>query len=219
MKKQLFVDVDDVLLQWIPDFSEHVGLGREYMPENWGYTEKQVEYETVKRFIASGPMHPAIEGNVKRLNRLKDKGWEVILVTSHPSNMLMERVANLKLAGVKYDHLVCTLLVNPDGSQNSVSKAHYINEVYGENKGYKILVDDRLKSVNEFVKMGLGLGVSIDRAYNSKDVEELQNDSVLKRFVHLGRGQTYMEQANDMFNRLEALIAHMECPVLAIQRK
>jgi len=219
MKKQLFVDVDDVLLQWIPDFNEHIGQSREYIPKAWGYPELGVKYETVKAFIANGPMHPAIEQNVQRLNKLHDRGWDVILVTSHPTNMTMERIRNLKAVGVKFDHLVCTLLVNPDGSQTSVSKAFYIKEVYGDVQGYKILVDDRLKSVNEFVKMGVGLGVSIDRAYNDKDLEELQNDNLLKKRVMLGRGDTYTEQAHDMFNRLEELVATLECPVAAIQRK
>jgi hypothetical protein len=213
MKKVCFVDADDVLLTWIPDFNEHIGQDREYIPQSWGYPELGVEYGTVRNFIQSAPQHDPYPEVVGFVNGLRRTGWEIVVITSHPTNRMMERLDNLNQIGLQYDHVVFTQFFTPDGSTGSVSKAQYIKKAYGHFSCYRLLIDDRLKSVNEFVEMGLGFGASVDRAYNSEDVKRLRENPLLEQRIVLGRGPTMREQllsmvsqTNDLINAFDAVV-------------
>jgi len=215
MQKIIFADVDDISLDWIGDFNTAMGWEASYTPQVWGYPEMPITYEDVKTFIQRGPMNSPIQNSIDYLNKIQNQGWKVILITSHPTNMMMERIKNLKEVGLKYDHIVFTQSFNDKGETVSFSKAQYIQEVYGHIKGYKILLDDRMKSVNEFVNLGLGFGVSMDRAYNSKELAELQESVLLKKRIILGRHETRLGQVADALVRMDGLIKSLECPVVA----
>jgi hypothetical protein len=211
MKRIAFFDADDIFLQWIPDFNEEMAKKgvlkvenpREYVPQAWGYPELGMGYGPVQDYVQAAPMHPPYEEMVDLMRRLRKAGWEVVIITSHPSDKMMERVRNLALLGEQfYDHLVLTLTHDPSGKIVSISKADYIEGFYRE-KSIKIFVDDRLKSVNEFVRKGLGLGFSVDRAYNDLDLAELHRNPDLDRCVYLGRGKTMREQLLDLIPQIE----------------
>jgi FMN phosphatase YigB (HAD superfamily) len=226
MKRIAFFDADDIFLQWIPDFNEHLAsLGylkqanpREYIPKAWGYPELGIEYSVVESYIQQGPMHPPYPEMVELMRRLRGEGWEVVIITSHPTNKMMERIANLaQLGGQFYDHIVFSLAHDTQGKAVSISKAQYIANIYKE-PSTKIFVDDRLKSVIEFARMGLGYGFSMDRAYNSKDLEELQSDPLLERRVFLGRGGTMREQVLDLIPQVEDVAGRLSQKTFAVQR-
>lgn len=217
MKKLCFCDADDVFLQWIPDFNEHLAslgydLGpqpREYIPLMWGYPEVPgLTYPVVESYIQSGPSHPPYIEMINTLKKLRSEGWEVIIITSHPTNKMMERISNIAAFGQFYDHIVFSLSYGPDGKPTSLSKAQYIKNFYKETS-LKIFIDDRLKSVNEFVELGLGVGFSMERAYNSEDLKKLQENPLLSKRTFLGRGKTMKDQVLDLIPQIESVTEHL----------
>jgi FMN phosphatase YigB (HAD superfamily) len=226
MKKIAFVDADDVFLQWIPDFNEHLAkLGylpeegaREYIPQAWGYPELLIRYEDVQDYIQNGPMHPPYPEMIETLRKLRKNGWEVVIITSHPTNKMMERIANIASFGQFYDHIVFSLAHDTNGKAVSISKAKYIQQLYIE-PSIKIFVDDRLRSVNEFVELGLGYGFSMDRAYNDKDLEIMQSNPLLERRIFLGRGKTMRDQILDLIPKIEEVTNSLSTKIFAVSKE
>jgi hypothetical protein len=211
MDKTLYVDVDDVILDWIGDFGEHMGYGRDYTPQQWGYPEKGIPYSAVEGYIQQGPSHTPIIDTINWLNDAQNKkGWKVVLITAHPTNKMKERIDNLNKWGLWYDHIVMTQFYNKDGTTSSISKAQYIKDVYGSKNEVRILIDDRLKSVNEFVAMGLGFGASVVREYNDKDLEALQESHLRKRVVLGYAPFDRMLQVKHMLEAASALMDHLD---------
>lgn len=226
MKRLAFFDADDIFLQWIPDFNEHLAtLGflpekdaREYIPKAWGYPELGIDYKVVESYIQNGPMHPSYPAMIDLMRSLRGKGWEVVVITSHPTNKMMERIQNLnELGGQFYDHVVFSLAHDTEGKPVSISKAKYIGQLYRE-QSIKIFVDDRLKSVNEFVNAGLGYGFSMDRAYNDKDLKELQESRILETRIRLGRGKTMRKQVMDLIPQIEEVTEALSTKIFAVSR-
>jgi len=229
MKKIVAADQDDILNNWIGEFNKHlIDLGYdlgpegvEYIPKNWGYTEIGIPYSVVQDYIHSCPNHAPYQEMIDSLNKLKKKGWEIVVVTSHPANLKMERIQHLNTLGLNYDHIALTQSFDKDGKVVSLSKAKYIEAVYKKPGNTLIFIDDRLRSVNEFVRLGLGFGFSMDRAYNNKDLEELREDPLLERRVYLGRGLTMKEQILDLIPQIERVAEALsaKCPLVFPKRE
>ena len=211
MRKIAIFDQDDVLNDWISEFNQHlISLGydlgpekEEYIPKNWGYTEIGIPYSIVQGYIHSCPKHAPYQEMINCANRLKSKGWEIVVVTSHPSNLKMERIQHLNSLGLNYDHIALTQSFDKNGNVVSLSKAKYIEAVYKRPGNTLIFIDDRMKSVLEFIKLGLGRGFSVDRAYNSNEIKEMQEDPLLENRIYLGRGKTMRDQVLDLIPKIE----------------
>jgi hypothetical protein len=211
MKKLLAADVDDISLDFIGDLNIHLGLDREYEPTGWNYPELNVPADAIQKYIQSGPMHTAFQEMVRFLNEAREQhGWELVLITAHPANKMMERIRNLNQIGLRYDHIVFTAFHGPDGKSMGVSKAQYLKEAYSHRFDHIVLIDDRLKSVNEFTQMGLGLGASVVRAYNSEDLKILQEDRLSAKRTVLGVGETRKAQLLDMIDKLKTVMASVD---------
>jgi len=226
MKKIITVDMDDVLVSWIPEFNKHlINLGynlgsekEEYIPKNWGYTEIGIPYSVVQDYIHSCPNHAPYKEMIDCINRVKAKGWEVVVVTSHPSNLKMERIQHLNTLGLNYDHIALTQAFDKEGKVVSLSKAKFIEAVYKRPGNILVFVDDRMKSVVEFVELGLGYGFSMDRAYNDKDLNVMQMDPMLERRIFLGRGPTMREQVLNLIPQIEEVTDSLSTKIFAIQK-
>jgi hypothetical protein len=227
VKKIAIFDQDDVINMWILEFNKHlISLGydlgpdkEEYIPKNWGYTEIGVPYKIVQNYIHSCPNHAPYKEMVNCANRLKNRGWEIVVVTSHPSNLKMERIKHLNTLGLNYDHIALTQSFDKSGEVVSLSKAKYIEAVYKRLGNILIFVDDRMKSVIEFVEMGLGHGFSLDRAYNSKEMERLQESPLLERRIHLGRGPTMEAQILDLIPKIEDVAESLSTKLFVALRR
>lgn len=225
MKKIAFFDQDDVLNDFIKGYNIYLtSLGydlgperEEYIPKNWGYLEIGVPYSTIQDYIHSCPNHPPHQEMIDCANNLKNKGWEIVIVTSHPSNLAMERIQHLNTLGLNYDHIALTQSFDKNGNVVSLSKAKYIEAVYKKPGSTLIFIDDRMKSVLEFTKLGLGRGFSMDRAYNSSELKEMQNDPFLENRIYLGRGETMKEQILDLIPKIEQVAEALSTKVFIKQ--
>jgi hypothetical protein len=221
-KLLIIVDQDDVINHWISDFNKYLdglglgyALGGDYIPQDWGYPELNLPANIVSDYIHSGPQHSPNEEMILFLKDLKDQGNDIVIVTSHPTNVTMERLQNLNLYtktyGKFFDHIAFTLAHDRKGKPVYYSKADYISKVYGEDNRVKLFIDDRLKNVNEVVHLngkdkGLYLGFSVNRAYNDKDIAILQENELLKKRVFLGQGDTMKKQVSDMIQKIKEVI-------------
>jgi len=130
----------------------------------------------------------------------------------------MERIQHLNTLGLKYDHIALTQSYDSEGKVVSISKAKFIEAVYKKPGNTIIFIDDRLKSVLEFVELNLGIGFSMDRPYNDQDLKKLQENPILENKIYLGRGKTMKDQVEDVISQIEIITDILGTKVFAMQK-
>jgi len=203
MKKILWLDVDDVLLDFCGDFNEWLaerigdelgpklppGFSRNYVPKKWNYEclpiGKDEVWKHMKVYIDqhSGNLN-VLPGAVEMLNAARGMGWEVNLITAHPGYLMEERIKNLKKHGLIFDHFYSCNHFNTNGTSMKIKKVDLINSLTEKNR-VEIFVDDRHDTVRDYLKNSTALvkaGVSPWYPYNNdsyltsmdEDSEELK---------------------------------------------
>ena len=178
MKRVLTVDVDEVLLDFIGEFNDWLTargypFDRNYMPSEWSgwHQIPRDEFFGLLELFINNHTHslPPLGKAELLCRRARKAGWEVHLVTAHPSHLQLERMENLAKHGIEWSAFYATLFRNPDGSKSTVSKHDMAKVVAGD---INLLVDDRAKTCLAWVSSGLPRpwAVTIGRSYNKDDL-------------------------------------------------
>jgi FMN phosphatase YigB (HAD superfamily) len=221
-KKIMWLDIDDVLISFMPNFnnslaSKGINIKKQYIPQDWGYSGI-LSPEEMKKEISDFVLNkcndlPPIEGAAEFTQRAREVGFKVFLITAHPSSLMMERLENLNRYGIVFDAYYSTSFFKKDSDQQFyIDKFELIKALgYGDKTKYNnILVDDNLKNVYKMVKAGLGIGVSIKRAYNQElldQIESSEEDSDIRNDIMISRGGRFMDQqATKMLKMIEDIL-------------
>jgi hypothetical protein len=179
-KKILWLDVDDCILDFQGAFNKHLikegvapDLDPHYVQKEWDYScvlkGKGLDFRAMmEHFIDTGCVSLPTLGSARRLTlAAKQLGYEVNLITAHPSYLTVERLRNLRDAGVHYDHYYSTHHFDRKGRALHWDKGEFIADL-GFEFAHNVFVDDRMGTVDKFVRRGLGVGVTVDYPYNSE---------------------------------------------------
>jgi len=221
-KKIIWLDVDDCCLSFMPNFNENLALKgidikKQYIPKDWGYSGI-LSPEDMKKEISDFVLNkcndlPPIEGAAEFTQRAREASYKVFLITAHPHCLMMERLENLNKYGISFDAYYSTSFFTKESDQQfNIDKFELIKALgYGDKTKYNnILVDDNLKNVYKMVKAGLGIGVSIKRAYNQElldKIESSEEDAEIRNDIMISRGGRYMDQqATKMLKMIEDIL-------------
>jgi len=209
IKKIALVDVDDVCIPFIEDFNIYLRTQRpeividpKYLPKIWGYEELGSVSKEMNDYInGDSDKSKIFDGAVHFTTRLKELGFEIVLITAHPAHKLVERAKNLKSQGLVFDHLYCTAAFDHKGEKLYWRKSEFV-EVLELNKDSKLLfVDDRANSVIDMIsKFDNAEGFTMDRGYNHGDLNQTLFDKDAER-LHVV-GEKFGEIADDQVKRL-----------------
>jgi hypothetical protein len=220
--KIMWLDIDDILFDFMPSFNSSlaakgVDIKKQYIPKDWGYSgilTPEVMKKEISDFVLNNCSDlPPIEGAAEFTQKARDAGFKVFLITAHPHCLMMERLANLNRYGISFDAYYSTSFFTKDSDQQfNIDKFELIQALgYGDKTKYNnILVDDNLKNVYKMVKAGLGIGVSIKRAYNQElldKIESSEEDAEIRNDIMISRGGRYMgQQATKMLKMIEDIL-------------
>jgi len=211
MRKIALLDVDDVLIKFIEHFNEclmekrpEFKINPKYLPKSWGYTELGDVSKEINDYINNNSDECKAFDNASEFTaRLKELGFEVVLITAHPANKLIERVANLKKQDITFDHIYCTAAFDDDGEKLYWKKSEFV-EALGLHKDSKLLfVDDRANSVIEMIgQFDNAEGFTMNRGYNHNALAQQLFDKDADRLSVVSEqfGETADEQVKRLYN-------------------
>jgi len=179
--KILWLDCDEVLLDFIREFNKFLGtkghyVAYEYMPEKWG-AWAGIEQGDFGNLMQEFINH--YSGNLPRLakaeqlcRKARELGWHVNVITAHPSHLTKERLDNLSSEGLVFDGFYSTVSFGPDGKKFSIYKHDVAGHMPGD---INVLVDDRFQTAKAWAEsksLPGAYAVTVSRSYNSDDILE-----------------------------------------------
>lgn len=181
----LWIDVDDVLLEFRPMFNQFLRetygfkIDNDYMAKTWTYDEIIPEGDDFMNYFNSLPVNwtenqvpfPFVK---KYLNEIKKMGHHIIFITAVPEHVVHYRLKNLISHNLYFDEIYFT----------SQSKSVYAKEVlkrFRDNDKLKnILIDDRAKNGVDFHKNipNMEKIVSLKADFNSHEMKNERIDNI-----------------------------------------
>ena len=192
--KRLFVDCDDVLLDFLTEFNKFAGFPEGYVPDSFAWGGCPEIKEQIDTFLAKQELLSPLDGAREYLLEAQKLGWTVTIITAYPEKYADTRLKNLSEARIPYSSIIFTTQ-----QSGTLNKADIINDIAKHSPVH--FVDDKLGAVNDLIlkRKILCTGASVDVAYNQNCVKILQNTPILERRVGLAHGTTPAQASKGLY--------------------
>jgi len=192
MRKIALLDIDDILMPFIEGFNKYLVTVRRdlrikpnYLPKTWGFKELGNVDKEIQYYINNlADKYRIFEGATDFTEELKKLGFEVILITAHPSQHLLKRIRNLKGQGLPFDHIYSVASFTPEGERIRESKIEFTEALELDKDSIILFADDRADATIDMVAKFKNLqGFTLNRDYNSEELSMVKMfDEDAKRF-------------------------------------